>query len=510
MIRRALGLGLVLALPTHAGDIVHTGGTLGQPLVYDLTGNGGIIYAFLPSLGQGPTPLGLIDPADPRLLNVGLDLQPLWTVSAFSGSGTAQIVLPLPASAGLQGLTLHSQFVEIPLFPMFFGDISSPDAVVLGLPGTTAVGHGQTIENRTGNSFTPLDDGTVLAAGGAGYPPGGASLIVDTLEIIDPQLDGALPLSAVLSSPRLFHGDTKLDDGRVLFSGGADFNATATGLCDIYDPVTQTVSAAGALGEARAFPVPIKLNDGRVFVSGGLGVYDPADLPATMASGRSTTEIYDPQTDTWSPGPNLPKARALHNASLLPDGRVLITGGIEVTVVFGLPIPSVSSDSQIYDPVSNTLSAGPSYTSGSALHAQLTLPNGKVLIAGGLNIDLAQLNFTPLDQTHLYDPNTNTWTQTADLDDPRGLLGMFDTGTGVVAIGGVKGVDVSTNSFTPALGIETTDYNALSWTRHSDMQVGRETSTSALVDNNTRALTIGAGTPQGTGPANVVEIFFVP
>jgi len=510
MIRSSLALGLTLALPAHAGDIVHTGGTLGGSLTYDLSGNPGIIYAFLPSFTNGPLPLALLDPTDPRFMSVGLELQGLWKISVFSGAGVSQVVYPLPAAASVHGLQLHAQFVEIPLFPNFFGDISNLNSVTLGMPGQTAIGHGSTINNRTGHSFTLLDDGTVLAAGGAGYPPGGASLILETMELVDPQLEGSLPLTSVLSSARLFHGATKLDDGRVLFSGGADLTATATSECDIYDPATQTVSSASALSDARAFPAPVKLNDGRVFVSGGLGVYDPLDLAATMASGRVTTEIYDPSTDSWSAGPDLPKSRALHSASLLADGRVLIAGGIEVTTVFGVPIPNVSNECQIYDPLTNSLSSAAAYTSGSALQGQLTLPTGKVLLVGGVDIDLAALNFTPLDQTHLYDPATNTWTKTTDLDDARGLLGLFDTGTGVIAIGGVKSVDVSSNSFTPALGVESSDYTALTWTRHSDMQVGRETSTSMLVEDGARVITVGAATPQGLGPANVVEFFYVP
>ena len=189
---------------------------------------------------------------------------------------------------------------------------------------------------------------------------------------------------------------------------------------------------------------------------------------------------------------------------------MLISGGIEVTTVFGVPIPNVSNDCQIYDPATNSISTAAAFSSGSALQGQLTLPTGKVMLVGGVNIDLAALNFTPLDQTHLYDPASNTWTKTADLDDARGLLGLFDTGTGVLAVGGVKSVDVSTNSFTPALGIEGSDYTALSWTRYSDMQVGRETSTSMLVENGARVVTVGAATPQGLGPANVVEFFYVP
>lgn len=42
----------------------------------------------------------------------------------------------------------------------------------------------------------------------------------------------------------------------------------------------------------------------------------------------NTTEIYNPATDAWADGPALPEHLQGHTAFVLPDGRVLLAGGL--------------------------------------------------------------------------------------------------------------------------------------------------------------------------------------
>ena len=65
------------------------------------------------------------------------------------------------------------------------------------------------------------------------------------------------------------------------------------------------------------------LPDGRVIAVGG---EDPLDSSQPVI--YSTTEIYDPDANSWSPGPNLSEPRSSHSATLLPDGRIFLVGGI--------------------------------------------------------------------------------------------------------------------------------------------------------------------------------------
>lgn len=100
---------------------------------------------------------------------------------------------------------------------------------------------------------------------------------------------------------------------------------------------------------------------------------------------------------------NTPRVR--HTATLLPDGKVLVVGGYNMTVPIGPS--SVLASAEIYDPASNTWNVAPSLTMGHIYHTSTLLPNGKVLVCGGFR-DVSS-NFNPAD-TELYDPATQTWT----------------------------------------------------------------------------------------------------
>ncbi len=93
--------------------------------------------------------------------------------------------------------------------------------------------------------------------------------------------------------------------------------------------------------------------------------------------------------------------RADHTATLLPDGTVLFAGG----VYYSLP------SAELYDPESGT-SALPatlpdtrerhgSLVTARAYHTATLLPNGNVLVAGGVSSDFV----TVLASAELYDPS---------------------------------------------------------------------------------------------------------
>ena len=74
--------------------------------------------------------------------------------------------------------------------------------------------------------------------------------------------------------------------------------------------------------------------------------------------------------------------RSSDTATLLPNGEVLIAGGIEIPTG-GLGVPTELATAELYDPNSGTFAGTRSMTTERWSHTATLLGNGKVLIVGG-------------------------------------------------------------------------------------------------------------------------------
>jgi hypothetical protein len=160
-------------------------------------------------------------------------------------------------------------------------------------------------------------------------------------------------------------------------------------------------AALPSLAAARALGTGDLLKDGRVLVAGG----GNGTILAPVAT--NTTELYEPYFRTWSAGPNLSQLRSLHATAVLNDGRVLFTGGTNTGGV-------VTATCEIFDPVTNTMGPAASMASVRAGHSATTLSNGKVLVTGGVTVltgtAIAPILNSSLNTGEVYDPVANTWT----------------------------------------------------------------------------------------------------
>ncbi len=129
-----------------------------------------------------------------------------------------------------------------------------------------------------------------------------------------------------------------LGDGRVLavgddapeLEGGAFCYASDdTVTAELWDPATGRWTATASLATPRALEVAVPLPDGRALVTGGAtGPKKGAD-PWVIGGYQSysSTWIFDPATESWTKSGLLDTARAAAAGATLPDGRVLVAGG---------------------------------------------------------------------------------------------------------------------------------------------------------------------------------------
>ena len=110
-----------------------------------------------------------------------------------------------------------------------------------------------------------------------------------------------------------------LADGTLLLAGGRLGPATGivSASTELLAPRGRAWKRAGALGKARALATLTLLRDGTVLCSGGV-----------EASGATALDLerFDPKARRWTPAGRLASAFARHAVLELPDGRVALLG----------------------------------------------------------------------------------------------------------------------------------------------------------------------------------------
>ncbi len=114
--------------------------------------------------------------------------------------------------------------------------------------------------------------------------------------------------------------------------------------------------------------------------------------------GYGRAYLYDTNTATSVETSGFLQPRAYHTATLLPNGKVLVAGG---QGTWGATYGPLSS-AELYDPLTDTFTWTANLTGPRQYHSACLLPDGTVLLAGGM---ASQNNPFSLDTAEVYDPN---------------------------------------------------------------------------------------------------------
>jgi len=291
---------------------------------------------------------------------------------------------------------------------------------------------------------------------------------------------------ASLPIPRAYHGQSTLKDGRVFITGGSN-GSTQISSSYIYDPSTNTWTRAADLPIALQHIAQSTLADGRVIVTGGT-IYNKAQNVNNL---QSSVFIYSPQTNSWSRGADVPYTVMDHAQSVLPDGRLMITGGFVTYDSF------TSSNTAIYNPVTNTWISSAKLPVLIAMHTQSTLPDGRVFVA-----------FANGQNTYIYDDSTKLWIAGVNMPQSTYSTGaMSATIDGKViftsSMGNSKQTVIFSFNLTPVLNVN--NNNQIVWSQSGFQTI---TLSGAVSDRNNDNLTISAtinGVTKSTVVSNVIN-----
>lgn len=215
--------------------------------------------------------------------------------------------------------------------------------------------------------------------------------------VLDPEWE---PTGA-MTWGRLSHAAVTLPDGRVLVAGGmADEgggNLVVVGSAEIYHPVTGAWVPTNSMTVPRSGHTAIVMPNGKVLVAGG------RDLTSALA----TAEVFDPTTETWSSVGPMANARSGHDVIEAWNWAPLVAGGAAGGA-------STLASSEVFDLHTGTWRTVGALNIGRASHKLAELPGKQILAVSGRN---QALGWTPT--VEIYDPATEVWSIFATLATAR-------------------------------------------------------------------------------------------
>src|SRR5207253_8796630 len=145
---------------------------------------------------------------------------------------------------------------------------------------------------------------------------------------------------------------------------------------ELYDPVSQTwtpTSSKTTTANERTALMP----DDRVLVAGGVSGTQPT------SRNVATAELFDSSAGTWTATASMSTDRSAHTLTLLANGQALVAGGSSG----GWGVCNDLTSAELYDSNAGTWFPTGNMTVARALHTATILPNGQVLAVGGTDCE---------------------------------------------------------------------------------------------------------------------------
>jgi hypothetical protein len=301
---------------------------------------------------------------------------------------------------------------------------------------------------------------------------------------------GASDMSVTWTIQEGVSGGTVSSGGLYSASGAlGTYHVIATSNADNTQRATATVAVSGFIHSELLYSgacTATLLPDGKILYTGG----QIAGLSAGPDSDSNHAEIYDPVALASVPTGNLTIPRCGETATLLPNGQVLLAGGR--TQGGG------TASAELYDPISGAFAPTGSMSFVRFGHTATLLPNGEVLITGGGNCNSGCVVFNTAE---IYSPNSGTFRlTTSNLSTAYTGAAAILLATGKVLIAGGSSGGINLNSFAeiydPATG---------TFTQTGTMVNPRQSFTATLMQNS-KVLFVG-GDLNSAGVTPAAEIY---
>jgi galactose oxidase-like protein/invasin-like protein/Big-like domain-containing protein len=310
------------------------------------------------------------------------------TATSEGKSGTSSITVSTGGTAALVGqwsavlpapMVLVHQHLLLDGRVLSFGGSSSIPQVFDPATGTFTAVPSPSLLFCSGHAF--LSDGRLVVSGGGS----GNGLGHPNADIFDPAT-ATWSVGPTMSFARWYPTNTTLPSGEILTMAGADENGSPVPIPEIGDG-TSWRQLTGASLSLPNYPRNFVAPDGRIFTAG----------PSAQSHWLDVTG-----TGSWTNGPSMNYgSRTYGSAVMYESGKILFVGGNSTP----------TNTAEIID----LNQANPQWTfTGSLSYARWNLnatllPTGEVLVTGGVNGDRANPALK-VNATELWSPATGTWT----------------------------------------------------------------------------------------------------